>query len=178
MPSVETARLRLRQFRNDDLDDLATLLADPDVMRYVGNGLPITRDEVEIALHSIVRHWQQHGFGRWAVFDKETGKFAGYGGLRSLMDTPEVVYHFAKPYWGRGLATELGKASLRFGFDEHPFDRIVAVAKPENLASVRVMEKIGMNYESHTAYYDIDVIQYQVLRSQYQPDNAPYKLIR
>src|SRR6185312_8487339 len=155
MPSVETARLRLRQFRNDDLDDLATLLADPDVMRYVGNGLPITRDEVEIALHSIVRHWQQHGFGRWAVFD-----------------------NFAKPYWGRGLATELGKASLRFGFDEHEFDRIVAVAKPENLASVRVMEKIGMNYESHTAYYDIDVIQYQVLRSQYQPDNAPYKLIR
>src|SRR5712691_4783952 len=105
MPSVETASLLLRMFRPDDLDGLAALVADADVMKYVGNGLPVTREEADVALQSIIRHWNNHGFGRWAAVDKETGRFAGYGGLRSLLGTPEVVYHFAKAYWGRGLAT-------------------------------------------------------------------------
>lgn len=178
MPSVETARLHLREFRPDDLDHLAVLLADADVIRYVGNGLPISRQESENALLSIIRHWEQHGFGRWALIDKETQTFVGYGGLRSLMGMAEVVYHLAKAYWGRGLATELVRASLRFGFTEHQFERIVAVAKPENAASIHVMEKIGMQYEMHTAYYNIDVIQYQISRDQFQPDGAPYHLRR
>jgi ribosomal-protein-alanine N-acetyltransferase len=178
MPSVETARLSLRQFRPDDLDVFAALLSDKDVVRYVGNGLPVTREEAENALHSIIRHWNEHRFGRWAVIDKESGRFVGYGGLRSLLGTPEVVYHLAKEYWGRGLATELANASLRFGFDEHPFERIVAIAKPENLASVHVMEKAGMQYDQHTNYYDIDVIQYQILRHEFQSQIGPYQVVR
>jgi len=165
-------------FHPDDLDDLAVILADADVMRYVGKGLPITREESEIALQSIVRHWNEHGFGRWVIVDKETNAFAGYGGLRSMMGTPEVVYHLAKPYWGLGLATEIARASLRFGFDEHQFDRIIAIAKPENTASIRVMEKVGMQYEMHTAYYNMDVIQYRILREEFMPDDAPYTLHR
>jgi RimJ/RimL family protein N-acetyltransferase len=165
-------------FRLDDLDKLAALLADPDVIRYVGHGLPISRTESENALHSIIRHWDIHGFGRWAVMDKETQEFIGYGGLRSLMGTPEVVYHFAKAYWGRGLATEMARASLRFGFDEHQFDHIVAVAKPENSASIHVMEKVGMKYEMQTSYYDMDVIQYRLARSEFTIDSSPYILQR
>lgn len=163
-------------FRLDDLDNLATLLADADVVRYVGNGLPISRGESEDALHSIIRHWNDHGFGRWAITEKESGGFIGYGGLRSLLGTPEVVYHFARAYWGRGLGTEMARASLRFGFDEHQFDHIVAVAKPENAASIHVMEKVGMKYEMHTAYYNIDVIQYRLARSEFTIDNSPYIL--
>jgi RimJ/RimL family protein N-acetyltransferase len=176
MPSIDTARLHLRGFRLDDLDNLAVLLSDADVVRYVGDGQPIGREESENALLSIMRHWDQHGFGRWAVIDKQTQRFAGFGGLRSLMDTPEVVYHLAKAFWGRGLATELGRASLTFGFTEHQFERIVAVAKPENAASVHVMEKIGMQYDRHTSYYDIEVIQYHITRSQFQLDDSPYRL--
>jgi len=163
-------------FRLDDLDNLATLLADADVIRYVGNGLPIARAESESALHSIIRHWDNHGFGRWAIIDKEAQEFIGFGGLRSLMGTPEVVYHFAKSYWGQGLATEMARASLRFGFDEHQFYRIVAIAKPDNAASIHVMEKIGMKYEMHTSYYNIDVIQYGVTRDKFKIDNSPYLL--
>lgn len=176
MPSIETARLLLRMFRLDDLDNLATLLADADVVRYVGNGLPIPRAESENALHSILRHWNDHGFGRWAITEKESGGFIGFGGLRSLLGTPEVVYHFAKAYWRRGLATEMARASLRFGFDEHQFDHIVAVAKPDNAASIHVMEKVGMKYEMHTAYYNINVIQYRLARSEFTIDNSPYIL--
>ena len=167
MASVETPRLLLRLFRPDDIDYLAGLLADPEVVRYVGNGLPVGRAEAEAALQSIMRHWNEHGFGRWAVIDKETHNFAGFGGLRSLMGTPEVVYHFSKYYWGRGLATELARASLKFGFGEHPFERIVAIAKPDNTASIHVLEKIGMQYEMHTRYYNLDVVQYQISRAQF-----------
>ena len=161
-------------FRPDDLDSLAQLLADPEVMRYVGNSQPVAREEADHALYSILRHWDNHGFGRWAAIDKQTEMFAGYGGLRSLMGTPEVVYHFAKKYWGRGLATELGQASLRFGFEANDFDRIIAVAKPENAASIRVMQKIGMQYEMNTAYYNIEVVQYSISRADYSPDPLPY----
>jgi len=110
------------------------------------------------------------------VIEKASQRFAGFGGLRSLMGTPEVVYHLSKDHWGRGLATELARASLRFGFAEHPFERIVAVAKPENTASIRVMEKVGMRYDMHTRYYDLDVVQYQISRAEFQPDGAPYLL--
>ena len=176
MTSLDTARLHLRVFRNEDLDDLARLLSDPDVMKYVSNGQPISREEADIALQSIVRHWREHGFGRWAIFDRATNRFVGFGGLRSLMGIPEVVYHLAKEYWGRGLATELANASLQFGFETHSFDRIVAVAKPLNAASIHVMEKIGMTYEMHTSYYDIEVIQYQIVRDQFQSQPDRYVL--
>ncbi|HJZ80101.1 MAG TPA: GNAT family N-acetyltransferase [Pyrinomonadaceae bacterium] len=157
---VETERLRLRIMRDSDLDDLATMFADPDVMRYVGNGLPADRAEAKRAIDSIVAHWERHGFGRWAVEDKETQEFVGYGGLRSLFGTPEVVYHLVKRHWGQGFATEVGRASLNFGFNVRGFARIVAIAKPENLASIHVMKKLGMHFEMQTSYYGIEVVQY------------------
>ena len=167
MPSIDTARLRLRMFTPEDLDDLGALFADPDVMRYVGNGLPGTRQEARIALESILKHWEKHGFGRWVVTEKNSGKFFGFGGLRSLFETPELVYHLLKPYWGRGLATELARACLRHGFEKYGFDHIVAIAKPGNAASLRVMQKVGMHYEMHTTYYNIDVVQYTIARKEF-----------
>jgi len=176
MPSIETERLLLRRFRPDDLDELAKLFADPDVMRYVGNGQPIDRNEAERALRSIINHWERHGFGRWAVVDKQSNEFIGFGGLRSLFDTPEVVYHFSKENWGKGLATELARASLRFGFEDRGFDRIVAVAKPENRASIHVMQKLGMRFEMKTSYYNIEVVQYEITRKEFKLDDSLYVL--
>ena len=176
-PVIETARLRLRVFRHDDLDDLATMFSDPQVMRYVADGKPADREVAHKALTSVIDHWRRHRFGRWAVEDKETHQFLGYGGLRSLLGTPEVVYHFATLHWGKGFATELAHASLRFGFEEHQFERIVAIAKPDNAASIHVMEKLGMQYEMHTSYYDIDVVQYELARENYKvPVDAVYIL--
>lgn len=161
-------------FRPDDLDDLAALFSDPDVVRYVGHGKPVSRTESDRALQSILKHWQTHGFGRWAAVDRQTQKFMGFGGLRSLVDTPEVVYHLAKAHWGKGLATELGHAALRFGFENRGFDRIVAIAKPLNSASIHVMEKLGMQFEMMTSYYDIEVIQYGLSRDEFEPGDSVY----
>ena len=170
---IETERLRLRMLRDSDLDDLAALFADPDVMRYVGNGQPTDRVEAQKALTSIIAHWNRHGFGRWAIEDKGTKEFVGYGGLRSLFGTPEVVYHFATRHWGKGLATEMARASLNFGFNVKGFDRIVAIAKPGNTASVHVMEKIGMHFEKRTSYYDIEVVEYAISREQFSDQKSP-----
>jgi ribosomal-protein-alanine N-acetyltransferase len=177
MASIETERLLLRMFRPDDLDDLARLFADPDVVRYVGDGKPEGREEADRALQSIIKHWETHGFGRWAVVDKNTHEFIGFGGLRSLFGTPEVVYHLAKAHWGKGLATELGSAALRFGFENRGFERIVAIAKPPNTASIHVMEKLGMRFEKNTSYYHMDVVQYEIRREEFKPDDSTYKLL-
>ena len=164
---IETERLRLRMLHDSDLDDLAALFADPDVMRYVGNGQPTDRAEAQKALTSIIAHWNRHGFGRWAIEDKETKEFVGYGGLRSLFGTPEVVYHFAKRHWGKDFATEMARAALNFGFKVKEFDRVVAIAKPGNAASIHVMDKIGMQFEKQTSYYDIEVVEYAITAQEF-----------
>ena len=165
---VETDRLRLRMFRADDGDRLAALLADPDVMRHVEDGQPKDPVVAEKAMHSIIAHWRRHGFGRWAVEEKASGEFVGFGGLRSLFGVPEVVYHFAKAHWGKGYATELARASLLFGFDRERFGRIVAIAKPDNAASIHVMKKLGMHFEMRTSYYGMDVVQYAISPEEFE----------
>jgi ribosomal-protein-alanine N-acetyltransferase len=174
MPSIETGRLRLRMVRRDDLDDLAALFADPDVVKYIGDGNPASRADAAKAVDSMTAHWQNHGFGRWIATDKLNGAFIGFGGLRSLFGTPEVVYHLTKNNWGKGFATELGRAALRFGFEERGFDRIVAITKPPNLASIHVMEKLGMQFERHAQYYEIDVVEYSITRDAFQWDGSSY----
>ena len=177
MPSIETDRLLLRMIRADDLDHLASLLSDPDVVKYVGDGQPAGRDEAERALESIIKHWQTHGFGRWAVVDKSSGEFIGFGGLRSLFGTPEVVYHLAKAHWGKGYATELARAAVQFGFAERGFDRIVAITKPQNAASIHVMDKLGLRFEKDARYYDIDVVQYEINREEFTPGDSTFKVL-
>ena len=177
MPSIETDRLLLRMIRADDLDNLASLLSDPDVVKYVGDGKPTGREEATRALESIIKHWETHGFGRWAVVDKSTGEFIGFGGLRSLFGTPEVVYHLAKVHWGKGYATELARAVLRFGFEERGFDRIVAITKPQNAASIHVMDKLGLRFERNARYYEIDVVQYEITREEFLAGEGAFKVL-
>ena len=170
---IETARLRLRLFTPDDLDDLALIYSDPDVVRYMGAGNPATREETATALASIIRHWRRNGFGRWAVVDKVTCRLIGYGGLRNLDGVPELVYLLAKSHWGFGLATEIGQACFRFGFRERGFESIVALVKSDNGASKRVLEKLGMNFERAANYFNYEVLKYSISLAQYQPQ-APH----
>ena len=177
MPLIETERLRLRIICRQDLDDLANLFADPDVVKYVGDGKPASREVAEKTVDSIIAHWQKHGFGRWVAADKANGTFLGFGGLRSLSGTPEVVYHLTKRNWGKGIATELARAALRFGFEERGFDQIVAIAKPLNTASIHVMEKLGMQFEKQAQYYGIDVVQYNIARHAFRWDGSSYAVL-
>src|SRR5918911_4708346 len=168
MNEIETARLYLRQFKAGDLDALYPIFNNPEVVKYMKAVLPVSREETERALLSIIEHWKRHGFGRWAVTDKERRRLIGYGGLRSLDGMPELVYLLDKPFWGRGLATELALDCLKWGFDDRHFERVVAITRPEHTASRRVMEKIGMTYERDARYQEINVVQYCISRETFQ----------
>jgi ribosomal-protein-alanine N-acetyltransferase len=164
-------------FTPDDLSPLSLIFADPDVMEYLGrDGLPIPTEETALALTSIIRHWRTHGFGRWAVEDKAEGRLIGYAGIRSLEGQAELVYLLAKEYWGMGLATEVALACLKYGFTEKRFPSILALTRPRNVRSRRVMEKIGMRFEKDANYFGIDVVQYVVERREYKGDDSPYLL--
>lgn len=168
MDNVTTARTLLRPFTTADLDDLARIFAKPPVMKYLGpHGEPMSRDETREALKSMIRHWSRHGFGRWAVMERACGQMIGCAGLRSFEGIAELVYLLDEPAWGKGLATEVARACLRFGFETQAFPRVVAFARPGNLASRRVMEKIGMCFEGSGRIFGIEVVRYAITREQF-----------
>ncbi len=180
MPEIETARTHLRMFTPDDLDDLAQIVADPAVMKYMGlNGEPMSREETEIALDSIINHWHRHSIGRWAVVHKADGRLIGYGGLRwfegvgQQAGIPELVYLIDSAYWGRGLATEIARAALKFGFEERKFERVIAMTRPGNAVSRHILEKkLGMRFSGQQTAFGIEVVRYLITRVQYESDGA------
>jgi ribosomal-protein-alanine N-acetyltransferase len=165
---LETPRLHFRRFTLDDLQALAGLRSDPDVMKHVGSRRPESIEEVQVVLNRVIAHWEQHGFAPFALIDTASGKLAGWCGLKYLEDTGEVeiAYGFAKAYWGNGLASEAAAAVMQYGFDQLRLDRIVAVVWPENIASVRVLEKLGMRREA--ALYKGEMLYYILSRDAYQ----------
>jgi RimJ/RimL family protein N-acetyltransferase len=164
---IETSRLRLRMFTHDDLNDLAAIRADSDVMRYIGSGKPESIEQVQAALNKNIAHWEQHGFGRWAVVDKQSNKLIGWCGLSYLAEDVEIGYGIAKPYWGQRLASEAAAATIKYGFEQLRLVRIVAVAWPDNIVSQRVMERLGMKYVKTTHYYDAEVVYYAISHDEY-----------
>ncbi|BAY93540.1 MULTISPECIES: GNAT family N-acetyltransferase [unclassified Tolypothrix] len=175
MPEIETLRLRLRHLTLADFDDLFRIYSDAEIMKYL---VPRTAEQTQTSLYRHIKQWEENNFGMWAVIHKETGKIIGRCGLGYLADTPEVElgYVFDKSFWNMGIATEASQATLKYGFWEVKLDRIVAIAHPENIASVRVIEKLGMNYQKHTSYYGHDVVYYTLPRDQWQPDDSLYIL--
>jgi ribosomal-protein-alanine N-acetyltransferase len=177
MPRVETSRLLLRPFTGEDLDDFSTILRKPGVIKYLGAECkPMSRGETETALRSMICHWRRHGFGRWAVVSKDGGRLIGCAGLRSYQAVAELVYLLDEPYWGKGLATEIARACLRFGFETQGFDRIVAFARPRNAASRRVLAKLGMSFDGETNVFGVHVAQYSLRREEFRPDDSAYEI--
>jgi RimJ/RimL family protein N-acetyltransferase len=164
MPEIETSRLRLRMFTPDDLDALSTIAGDPEVMKYLGTSGPRSREKTKTTIDAILRHWNEHGFGIWALEHKADQRLIGWCGLQMLEKTPEieVAYLLATAYWNQGLATEAARASIEYGFRELKLTRLVAIARPENVGSYRVMEKVGMKYERDAHYYNVDVVYYAI----------------
>ncbi len=148
MPSIHTDRLRLRPFSRGDLDALAAIYADEAVMRHIVGG-PRDRAETRSRLDAILSHWEDHGYGYWAVIERGTETLIGECGLRTWKEWGETELHyiFASAHWGRGFAAEAAGAALCHGFRTLGLERIVAFAHPGNTASFRVMEKIGMRFE-------------------------------
>jgi RimJ/RimL family protein N-acetyltransferase len=165
---IATDRLCLRQFTKDDLEAYARIMGDHEVGKWFPKGTGYTREESKRSLDSILEHWGKHGFGIWAITDKERKALLGRCGLNLIAETSEVEVDFvlARDHWGKGYATEAAKAALAYGFEVLKLDRIIALAKPENTASRRVIEKIGMQYIRNAKYWDITCAYYHILKTE------------
>ena len=163
IPSVSTERLLLRAVEVSDLDTYhQRLFADPEVMRYLPGGQPLPRERLDGLVERNQAHWERHGYGTWVVRDLTTTELIGQCGLRHLEEIvqTEVFYALARHSWGRGLATEAARAAVQFGFDRARLERIVAFAVPENVASRRVLDHLGMRFEDETKMWDLDLVRY------------------
>ncbi len=168
--SVQTDRLLLRPYTPEDLHAWhARIFADPEVMRYLPGGQPVPREQLDGAYERGVKHWETHGYGVWVVCDRHTGELIGHCGLRYLEEIAEteVLYALGRDHWGQGLATEAAAAALVFGFTRAGLERIIALAVPENIASRKVMEHVGMRYEAETRLFDLDLVRYALHRKEF-----------
>jgi RimJ/RimL family protein N-acetyltransferase len=147
---LETERLVLRRFTEDDVDNLYDLDGDPEVMRFLTGGAPTPREAIERdILPRFLGYYERfEGFGRWAAIEKDTGDFLGWFGFRLREDTSPgeaaLSYRLRRSAWGKGYATEGSRALIRKGFAELGVRRVVATTYQDNAASRRVMEKSGL----------------------------------
>jgi RimJ/RimL family protein N-acetyltransferase len=148
---LETERLILRRFTEADADHLFALDNDPEVMRYINGGTPTPHEVIENDILPGFIHYDERcpAYGFWAVVMKTTGDFVGWFSFRPNKETPDEIelgYRFRKIAWGQGYATEGVRALIRKGFTELNVQCVVATTYEENLASRRVMEKVGMTF--------------------------------
>ena len=143
---AETKRLILRELMPSDAESFYDLNADPAVLRYTGDQAFASIEEAKTFLLNY-EDYRKNGFGRWAVMHKDKDMFIGWCGLKLNEEKQiDLGFRFFQRFWGNGFATEAAMASLAFGFNSLDLDEIVGRASIDNLASIRVLEKIGMHY--------------------------------
>jgi ribosomal-protein-alanine N-acetyltransferase len=149
--SVETERLLLREWREDDLEPFAALNADPVVMEHFPNTL--TRVESDALVGRINAHFADHGYGLWALEVRDTGEFIGFTGLAwqtypaHFTPAVEIGWRLQQSAWGHGYASEAARAALAVGFENAGLAEIVSLTAVTNVRSQRVMQRIGMTHD-------------------------------
>jgi len=167
VPSLDTPRLRLRQFAEADFDDYAALCADAEVMRYVSDQGPLSREDAWRQLAMLAGHWSLRGYGMWAVEELGSGAFVGRVGLHCPEGWPEpkLAWALARRYWGRGYAFEAATAALHIAFDTLGWSRAISLIAPPNLRSIRLAERLGEHFERNLVVRSYEVSLYAVERS-------------
>jgi RimJ/RimL family protein N-acetyltransferase len=168
MAEVETARLLLRRWQEDDRERLVALHEDPLVARFLSlDGRPWPRERTARVSDHFLRQWREYGFGPWAAIDRRTGRWLGEIGLNERPDWPgphkvEVGWELHPSVWGQGLAAEGGLAALRYGLEVVGLERIISAARADNTASRRVMEKCGLTFQEELTFKGAQVVWYAI----------------
>ena len=149
VPTLETTRLVLRPIADADLDAFAAMYADPEIMRHLGDGRPLSRAATWRTMALFAGHWALRGYGQWALVEKATGTVIGRAGLWNPEGWPglEVGWLLDRRHWGRGFATEGARAALDQAFEVVRADRVISVIALGNVRSIRVAERIGERFE-------------------------------
>ncbi len=167
---IETDRLFIRKITLDDCRELFELHSDFEVQKYTGEPAVESMNAVKDSIQkNTLKDYKKYGYGRWALILKDTSQFIGWAGLKYLPEFQKVDlgYRLKQVHWGKGYATEASKAIVEYGFNTLSLKEIIAIAVPEHNASIRVMEKVGMNYDKHAPYEEgeEDAIWYKIQKS-------------
>jgi RimJ/RimL family protein N-acetyltransferase len=153
----------------EDAEVVFRYRSDPDVMRYIPSGPDKSIEETQKILDRFIQHHEKYGFSKWAAELRETGELIGDSGLLLLEEGPdfELGYKLAREYWGKGFATECARGWLEAAFSALGLARVVAFADPDNVASIRVIVKLGMQFERLARFYGMDSVLYSISRESY-----------
>ncbi|MEA2379736.1 MAG: hypothetical protein QOK00_1693 [Thermoleophilaceae bacterium] len=152
VPELRTERLLMRGFREADLDAWATICADPEVTRWVGDPEGLSREDAWRQMAYLIGHWELRGYGNWALVEESTGELVGRAGLYRPEAWPglEVGWLVGREHWGRGFAPEAARAAIEWGRTALGADHVISLIETDNVRSARVADKLGMTVEGRT----------------------------
>ncbi len=147
----ETSRFILREILEEDLIGFFAMDSDPEVHKYLGNKPVTSIEQTREIIKNVRNQYQTNGIGRWAIINKDNGDFMGWSGLKYEINVREVPYYdigyrLSKKYWGQGIASETATLALRYGYHTLNLDEIFGAAHIENIASNKILQKIGLQW--------------------------------
>jgi ribosomal-protein-alanine N-acetyltransferase len=166
---LETERLILAAWHPADWTAFRPIATDPEVMRYITGGTAWTDAEIQGFVDRQIHTCRTSGFCRWKLLEKATGRVIGFCGAGFWRDStaPEIGWWLERASWGRGLATEAATVALRDLFERVRLERIISIAMPDNRASTRVMEKLGLEFDCAFEKEGFHLVRYALDRSRY-----------
>jgi len=163
---LETERLLLSTWQPSDWIAFRPIATDVEVMRYITGGVPWTDERIQLFVNRQIELFSERGFCRWKLLRKPAREMIGFCGVGFWGDglEPEIGWWLARAHWGRGLATEAAGVALRDVFERSALGRIISIARPENIASTRVMEKLGLKRECEFEKDGVRLVRYAISR--------------
>lgn len=173
---LKTRRLVITPLSLANLDDYAAMVADPEVMRYLNEGIPRTRKYASTYISDLVKLQTEKGFTRYGVFDRKDGSLLGHCGYKDIEGRIDIGWTYVRSAWGRGIGTEAARAVLEYGFETLRFPLVTARTIPPNLGSIGVMKAAGMKFASSFFFEDknypdfpgVDVVEYQITANEWR----------
>jgi RimJ/RimL family protein N-acetyltransferase len=173
--NIETERLILRELRLTDLEGMFELDSDPEVHKYLGNKPVKTREESQKIIEDVIKQYDERGIGRWAAIEKSSGEFIGWSGLRLNSDITfntktnfyDVGYRLIKRYWGKGYATESSIVATDYFFNTLQKSLLCGIAETENIASNRILEKVGLKFINDFEIDGVNAKWYELKKEDY-----------
>lgn len=175
MITLETERLTLRMPRESDFDAYAEMFADPEVMRHIGDGQPVSRPMAWRKLAMIVGHWTLRGYGLWTLEERTSGTVAGYAGYWNPEGWPgvELAWTLRRACWGRGFATEAARVAMPFGFTQLDLPQIISLIRPENTRSIQVAQRLGARLHDSINLMGNLASVYRITRAEWAAATRP-----
>jgi RimJ/RimL family protein N-acetyltransferase len=169
VPTIHTQQLSLVPLQPADAIILHQIYQSEGILRYFPNPQPPPLEKVERFITSQQEHWEKFRYGNWGILPDGETLIVGWAGLQFLpeLNETEIGFLLDRPFWGRGLATEAARASLKFGFDHFNLAHIIALVHPENIASRRVIEKCGLDYVETISLWGIEFMRHHIERTKF-----------